>query len=163
MTHSPVSTKQSWCEHFPLTKIKSVLQAQEEVGQLREPVVRLVSAASALFIRDLVKKAQSADGNVITLVDLKRVVQGSEQYSAILNGVSENVVDVDDSSPYQAKKAKVSPKRDSSSSNLPVSNDKRIKPDNLIQEAMNHLGDQNNIAQERQSNAELLIDDDDYD
>lgn len=161
MPHPPELTKQSWSDHFPPTKIKGVLQAQEEIGQLREPVVRLVSAASALFINDLVKSARPADSKLITLEDLKRVVGSSEQYSAILDKVGENIYDVDDSCPYQAKKATKSCESRSTSPNPPISNRKRIKPDILIQEAMKL--EEHNIEQERPPNADLVIDDDDYD
>lgn len=161
MDHSHGTKKQSWCDHFPLIKIKGVLKTQEEVGQLREPVVRLVSAASALFINDLVKNAQPADGKLITLADLKRAVQGSEPYSAMLDGVLENCDDVDDRNPYQAVTATKSTKRNSSSSNAAISDKKRIKSDTLIQEAMN-LKDQIN-EQKPPSNDELVLDDDDYD
>jgi hypothetical protein len=160
MSQSSGTAKQSWCDHFPPPKIKGVLQAQEEVGQLREPVVRLVSAASALFIHNLVKSAKPTEGTIITLADLKEVADGSEHYSAILDGVFEGVVDVDDTSLYQTNKTTKSLKR-STKSNPTSSTNKRIKPVSLLQEAMNL--DEQAIGRERPSNSELIIDDDDYD
>ena len=159
MPDTPKQT--SWCEHFPLSKIKGVLQAQKEAGQLREPVVRMVSAASALFINDLVKSAQPADGKLVTLADLKRAVQSSEQYSAILDEVATNIDDVDDTNPYQVKKVSKTAKRSIPSTSSSLQNRKRIKPDALIDEAMNF--DEQNIEQSRPLNAELVIDEDDYD
>lgn len=160
MPHSSYPTNKSWCDHFPPNKIKGALQAQEEVGQLREPVLRLISAASALFISDMMNRAQSADSKLITLEDLKLAAQGSEEYTAFLDGVWDDINDIDDSGPYQPKKATTSSKR-SSSSNPPKSNKKRIKPDALIQEAMNL--EEQCIHLAPLPNAELIVDDEDYD
>ncbi|GAX15265.1 hypothetical protein FisN_1Hu702 [Fistulifera solaris] len=161
MSQSSATTKQSWCDLFPPPKIKGVLQAQEEVGQLREPVVRLVSAASALFIHDLVKSAKPTDGTLVTLAHLKAAVDGSEHQSSILDGIFESVVDVDDTNPYQMYKTAKTSKRNSSTSHPTIAKNKRIKPDGFLQEAMEV--DEHAIQRERPAKAELIIDDDDYD
>lgn len=163
MPHSSDETNKTWCDHFPPNKIKGVLQSQKEIGQMRESVLRLISATSAVFINDLLIKAQSIDSKVITLVDLKRVIQGSEEYSAFLDGVWEDSSDADDSSPYHSKKAATTSKRANSSSNPTKVNRKRIKPDALIQEAMNLEGQNAHFGPSPNNNDQLVVDDEDYD
>ena len=79
---------------FPTSKIKAALQAQPDIGMLRQPVVALVGACSAHFIIDLVlQAAKNKTGNgdndssseyddadkgiVVTLADLQQIIQSS--------------------------------------------------------------------------------------
>lgn len=69
---------------FPATRIKRIMQSDEDVGKLATVTPALVSKAVELFLGDLVRAASTlADANhhtKITPAHIRHVVEGNEQF-----------------------------------------------------------------------------------
>ena len=74
---------------FPSSKIKAALQAHPEMGILRQPVVDLVGACSALLVHELVgqaaQEASSRDDDVV--VTLEALQEACRKKYPLLEGV----------------------------------------------------------------------------
>jgi len=69
---------------FPLTKIKKIMQNDEDVGRVENNAMVLVSKCVELFIQDLGKKltnvTQNRGSSVISSLDLKTLVMREEMF-----------------------------------------------------------------------------------
>lgn len=75
-----------WTSAFGAKKIRNWLSQNDEMARLRQPQLDLISASSAMVIRDILEKVK--DKEVITLDDIQEAVKGTS-----LEGSWENVLD----------------------------------------------------------------------
>jgi hypothetical protein len=131
---------------FPLSKIKSILQRNEDVGIVTQPSLELVGATSAAFIKSLVEAAvqhkskpeeaasEEAETNedndqdsgkttLVTLEDLRHVVSADERFRFLANALNrpEAVSALqreDDRAPVRPRKVRKKGQRERDSSHL---------------------------------------------
>jgi len=99
---------------FPVSKIKKIMQSDEEIGKMTQNTPVVISAAVELFIKSIVSKAcqeaQARKASRISLGHLKRCICSTDQFDFLKDLVSDvpDPTEMADSN-LEVKNAKMTP------------------------------------------------------
>jgi len=78
---------------FPASRIKAVIQSDDEVGQVSKDVPVVVSKVLELLVKDLVEaaviKARAADSKMLHACYVKKVVQGDQIWDFLVEAAKD--------------------------------------------------------------------------
>lgn len=81
-------------ETIPITRVKKIMQQDEEIGKISVDTPFLVSRATELFIKSMVKNASDVclerKSSKITEIDLKQIIDKTDKYD-FLRSIVENI------------------------------------------------------------------------
>jgi hypothetical protein len=84
---APSIGKIDWRNVLPIQKIKMILQENEKISVLPKVSIELISAASALFLNQILQSTNVPDDRQIDLNDIIRVVDANEQFAFLSSTV----------------------------------------------------------------------------
>jgi len=146
---------------FPQSKIKRIMQADEDIGMISSTVNLLVSTSLELFIKDLSKKAaditKERGSVVISKIDLKTLIFKDEMFD-FLREKMESVSDESEEIQPKKKPKKSSKDEKKIPNSTTITKRKRTKePKKTVDEEGEHIEPIDVVEEEEEEEEETTI------